>query len=213
MEQVAKHALRELTWILQEPLEKRSQTVWRVQKVKCHVFLAFITGWEDFWEINVFVPRSAWADNLQFKLLNSSCLFVSTDKSAEKVFLFLYRDKSESLCGIQSMFLSLGSLSSWSLWCMRGLSSRLRLCKRHCDSRQWILLEVVRWSYQTNVHCIQRQSTDNWWFLQLEFNKMLDFVACFVRVPSCKIVLGKPGFYLFPGLWRSSLWRLRSRVF
>lgn len=82
------------------------------------------------------------------------------------------------------------SSSSWSLWCMRGLSSRLRLCKRHSDSKQWILLEVVRWSYQTNVHCIQRQSTDNWWFLQLEFNKMLDFVTCFVRGPVAESYLG-----------------------
>lgn len=36
MEQVAECALREPTWILQEPLEKRSPTVWHVQKVKCH---------------------------------------------------------------------------------------------------------------------------------------------------------------------------------
>lgn len=40
MEQVVKHALREPTWILQEPLEKQSQTAWRAQKVKCHVVLA-----------------------------------------------------------------------------------------------------------------------------------------------------------------------------
>ena len=40
MEQVVKHALRGLTWIRQEPLEKRSQTAWRAQKVKCHVVLA-----------------------------------------------------------------------------------------------------------------------------------------------------------------------------
>ena len=58
------------------------------------------------------MPRSASADSLQFKLLNSFCLFVSTDKSAEKVFLSLCRDKSENLCGIQSMLLSVGSLSS-----------------------------------------------------------------------------------------------------
>ena len=55
---------------------------------------------------------SASADNLQCLLLNSFWLFVSMDKSVLKVFFSLYRDEFESLCGIQSMLLSLGSLSS-----------------------------------------------------------------------------------------------------
>ena len=58
------------------------------------------------------MPLSASADNLQCLLLNSFCLFVSIDKSVLKVFFSLYRDEFESLCGIQSMLLSLGSLSS-----------------------------------------------------------------------------------------------------
>lgn len=122
-----------------------------VLPVSCPVIISVssaevhIQGWEfEFWETAVFMPWRASADNLKSKLLNSSCLFVSMDKSAQEVFFSLYRDKSESLCGIQSMLLSRGSLSSWSLWCMRGLSSRLWLCKRHCYPKQWILLEVVR---------------------------------------------------------------------